>query len=200
MITQEIRVRQEINKMGYKLKYACDRYYIKGYPNGLAFDTLQQVENWIKEKQVKEKQERIEYQKQLEKINETVAFPICTESCKDVLFKFIRERGIKDDVDTLQNIFDENSELYEDMFSYEIETILQNINYDKRHGNSLYFDLETEMDGYYFNEIKRINSDIDEEIIVDLPDYEPLTFYTEVLEHITPEELKQVVMKIKEDN
>lgn len=146
MTGHEIEIRKQINRMGYKLKYANNRYFIKGYPSSLAFDTLQEVENWIKEKQAKEKQERIEYQKQLEKINETVIFPVYAESCKGILFRFIKEFGIKDDVDTLQNIFDKNSELYKDVFSYDIETILQNMNYDRRHGNSLYFDLETEMD------------------------------------------------------
>lgn len=192
----EQKIRTELNKMYYKLKQSGNRYYIKGYPNGLSFGSLQEIEDWIKEQKAKKKQDEEEYQKYVEKINDTVTFPTYSESCKEVFFGYIRECGIKDSRNSLRNIFDENSDLYDDMSPYDVENILENINYDKRNGSSLCYDVETEMDGYYFTEIKRLNPDIDEEVIVDLPDYDPFTFYMEVLEHITVEELKNVVMDI----
>lgn len=194
--------------MGYKLKFAGNRYYIKGYPNGLSFKTLEEVSEWIQAKQNEEKEKREEYEKRMKLINDTISFPIYTASCKRLVLKTIGDYGINDSKDYLDKLFDENSELYESdehgicVNTYDVQGILSNINY-KEHSNTDDYCLESvvmhNMDDFYFEEIKRLNPDVDEDIICDLPDYNPMAFYNEVIAHITVDELREMVYEAKED-
>lgn len=203
---KENRIRNEINNMGYKLKLVGKHYYIKGYPNSLFFKTLDEVSEWIQKRHDEEKTKREEYEKRMILINDTVSFPIYTESCKELMLKTIREQKINDSNDYLDKLFDKNSEIYEPdengicINTYDIEGILSNINY-KEHSNVYDYSLEIvvihDIDDFYFEEIKRLNPDIDEEIIYDLPDYDPMIFYYEVIKHITVDELKESIYEAK---
>lgn len=201
--TNENQIRNMINRMGYKLKFGGNRYYIKGYPNGLSFKTLEEVSEWIQTKQNKEKEMREEQEKKMKLINDTISFPIYTDSCKQFALKTIGEQEINDSKDYLDKLFDKNSELYEAdkqggvINTYDIEEILSNINY-KEHSNIDDYSLEAvvmhNMADFYLEEIKRLNPDIDEDIIFDLPDYDPMAFYYEVIKHITLDELRENII------
>lgn len=198
MTEQEISVRKQINEMGYRLKYTNGKYFIKGYPNGQSFKTLDEIQEWIcQEKREIQDREKY-YQKMVDAINENTIFPTYTEELKNVFFKSINEHGIDNNSKMILNkIFDKNSELYDDVLTYGIENILSNINYNKNYsGQDLGSMVFSDMEGFYFSEIKRLNPNIDEEIIHDLPDYDFVSFYYEILEHIQIEELKEYIMAL----
>lgn len=147
------------------------------------------------------KQEKECYQKMVGLIDEKIVFPTYTEECKKKFFHSIKENGINNDSrKKLDKIFDKDSDLYNNPYveiNYDVEQILSNINENEYHscqdlGSMVFSDIE----GYYFSETKRLNPDVDPDIIHDLPSYDFTDFYYEVLEHISVDELKKYIMKL----
>lgn len=199
MTEQEIRIRRQINQMGYKLKYNGNQYCIKRYSGGLVFKTLEQIENWISQVKEKEKKEREEYKQKVMESNDKVVFPIYTEDYKKAFFECIRENQseITESQQELEKIFDKDNELYDFCFlGYDIESILSNIGQNRFCWDNLGSAVSSDMESLYCKEIKRSYPDIDEDIIGELPDYDFVGFYGDVLDHVQIEELKECIMSL----
>jgi hypothetical protein len=197
MTQQGNEIRQKINRCGYKLKVNGNQYYIKGLPGGKSFKTLEEVEKWADEKIAEKKREEDEYRKKIEEISKTVIFPVYSEKCKEIFFESIREHGISDSLERLEKIFDENSELYEEFFTFDLFGILSFINERNDYSCNLGHETESDTAEFYYNEIKRLNPNIEEDDICELVGYDTLKFWSSILEHITIEELKKFVFDLK---
>jgi hypothetical protein len=106
---------------------------------------------------------------------------------------------ISDSLERLEKIFDENSELYEDFFTFDLFGILSFINEHHDYPYDLGYETESDTAEFYYNEIKRLNPNIEEDDICELIGYDTLEFWRSILEHITIEELKKFVFDLKKN-
>lgn len=209
-MVNEQKLREKINHMGYKLKSDNGRcFHIKGYPESTSFKTLEEVEKWVNDRIAKEQAERNQYYEKMKLLDAKVKFPTYTEKCKEAFFDSIKKHGIKDSKDYLYKLFDENNEIYMPdseygvcINSYDVEGILENINYNEcsnSFDHCLRAVIDSDMEDFYYEEIIRLNPDIDTEIICDLPSYEPSQLYNDAIDHITVEELKDFIYGLIEN-
>ena len=152
--------------------------------------------------------EREEYYKEMCLLDKKIVYPQYNDKCKDTVFKCISEQKIKDSTEYIGKLFNENSELYQPdeegicINSYDVEGILENINYNR---NGHYFDrnlsaiVRASIDELYFEELKRLNPDVDHEVFCDLPSYDPQELWYATVDHITIDELKEAIYQAIND-
>lgn len=198
---QENELRRKINSNGFKLKYDGKQYFVKGRIGKVheTFEKLELVEKWIDEKIADDKCKKEEYRDRIAEISKTAIFPEYSDKCKDIFFQSIREHRISDSLEQLEEIFDESSELYEEPFAFDVESILSNINENQYYHCSLEDDVECDINNFYYKEVMRLNPDIEEDDICELVGYESFEYWTNLLEHITVEELKKFVFDLKKN-
>lgn len=152
--------------------------------------------------------EHEEYYKEICQLDKKIVYPQYTDKYRDAFFKCITEQKIKDSMEYIDKLFNGNSELYQPdkegvcINSYDVEGILENINYN-RNGHCFDYNLSaivrTVIDELYFEELKRLNPDIDNEVFCDLPSYDPQELWFTTVDHITIEDLKEAIYQAIND-
>lgn len=119
------------------------------------------------------------------------------EKAKNLVFKLIEYYGVKDSLEDLEKIFDENNQELYGMYPYNAEFILLNINLDEHLSKNLLFLLQRDIIDCYIHKIADLNK-LDTEIeSYNIDDYDPYTFCDEVLLCINPTELKEFIFNLK---
>ena len=225
---KEIVLRTNLKKHGYKLKQEDRGYFVKGiYTNKTmsplneksqpVYMSLDDVESWLNEKICEENYQEKLWEEKLDKYRSIVIYPQYDEWCKNVVLEKIKSfssnnsQWIVKNKHIVSNIFNPQSELYDEFVEFNVENILDilsNLSLYNILNMSLVEEIVIDFSGKYYEKYLELNAEIIEkesdegtDILQDLINDGELTeidLLEKAYSDISIDELKRLILGFEE--
>ena len=180
---KEIVLRTNLKKHGYKLKQEDRGYFVKGiYTNKTmsplneksqpVYMSLDAVESWLNEKISEENYQEKLWEEKLDKYRSIVMYPQYDEWCKNVVLEKIKNfsrnnsQWIINNNHIVLDIFNPQSELYDEFIKFTIENILDKLSDLSKYNFSNYSlteEIAIDFSEKYYDKYLELNMEIEKE-------------------------------------
>lgn len=195
-----------LDKFRCKMIWNGKRYIVDG-ENGHPIHIVAKTHEGVIKQFEREEQwqhEYIEHYRKYRQLQLELVFPKWSEEIKNKIYSGINEFGITDSIEDIEEVFDPQSDLYDDDYyfnGYDVETILFNINTSCQHwfgDYSLYNHLVDILEDIYREEMKLLNpyAQDDEDVFNDAISDLMGDYTREWLDKLELQELKTFILKL----
>lgn len=180
MEQREITLRQQLGKYSYKLKKTEKGYFVKGTytkkvmsplteKNQPVYMSLDEVENWLKERINEENQKKKLWEDTLNKYRSTIKYPEYGEWCRNVVFDTLKrfstnsnrsKWSINEDRDFIEKeIFNPQSKLYA-FTGFATDCVLDELHLHEFYEVPMSEEVQIAFSEVYYKKYEELNADI----------------------------------------
>lgn len=178
---KEIELREKLNNYGYKLKQLAERgYFVKSrYTNKVisplnekrqpVYMSLDDVESWLNEIISEEKRQKKLWEDKLDKYRNIIVYPQYDEWCKNIVIEKIKNfsrnnsQWIINNNHIVSDIFNPQSELYDEFIKFTFETILDKLSDLSKYNFPLTEEIAIDFSEKYYDKYLELNMEIEKE-------------------------------------
>lgn len=178
---KEIELREKLNNYGYKLKQLAERgYFVKSrYTNKVisplnekrqpVYMSLDDVESWLNEIISEEKRQKKLWEDKLDKYRKVIVYPQYDEWCINIVIEKIKNfsrnnsQWIINNNHIVLDIFNPQSELYDEFIKFTFETILDKLSDLSKYNFPLTEEIAIDFSEKYYDKYLELNMEIEKE-------------------------------------
>lgn len=178
---KEIELREKLNNYGYKLKQLAERgYFVKSrYTNKVisplnekrqpVYMSLDDVESWLNEIISEEKRQKKLWEDKLDKYRNIIVYPQYDEWCKNIVIEKIKNfsrnnsQWIINNNHIVSDIFNPQSELYDEFIKFTFETILDKLSDLSKYNFPLTEEIAIDFSEKHYDKYLELNMEIEKE-------------------------------------